>query len=200
MSFIFQQLEVEESIDQNKPIIRLFGVKQDGNSALIHIHNFQPYFYTPIPTNWNHDAHSHVFISSLNIAIKNDNQKYSDSITHVQTVAKQSIYGFRRHKSNFIRVFCSLPQIIPIAKRLLERGLDLGSIGYYSVEHTFESNLSYTLRFMIDCNVVGCNWIEIPQNCYKLRSDSDKVSSCHQELDVRYLLITQLYRYHLSRT
>ncbi|KAG4963236.1 hypothetical protein JHK82_039905 [Glycine max] len=32
---------------------------------------------------------------------------------------------------------------------------------------TYESNVLFALRFMIDCNIVGRNWIEIPVGKYK---------------------------------
>ena len=49
---------------------------------------------------------------------------------------------------------------------------------------TFESNLEYTLRFMIDTNVVGMNWIEVPAGKYKLRSKP--TSHCQIELEVQW--------------
>ncbi|XLT09012.1 hypothetical protein HN51_054805 [Arachis hypogaea] len=32
---------------------------------------------------------------------------------------------------------------------------------------TYESNVLFALRFMIDCNIAGGNWIEIPAGKYK---------------------------------
>ena len=49
---------------------------------------------------------------------------------------------------------------------------------------TFESNLEYTLRFMIDSDVVGMNWIEVPAGKYKLWSKPS--SHCQIELDVEW--------------
>lgn len=66
---------------------------------------------------------------------------------------------------------------------------------------TFESNIPYTLRFMIDtkvrptehsrlclilAQVVGMNWIEIPAGKYTLLKGKAKKSSCQIELLVRY--------------
>lgn len=65
---------------------------------------------------------------------------------------------------------------------------------------TFESNIAYVLRFMIDkkvCSristrlclfsqIVGMNWLEVKKGQYSLRHDKDKLSNCQIELDCSY--------------
>ncbi len=34
---------------------------------------------------------------------------------------------------------------------------------------TFESNVPFVLRFLIDCDISGSNWIELPRGAYTLR-------------------------------
>ncbi|CAG8457220.1 5856_t:CDS:10 [Paraglomus occultum] len=53
-------------------------------------------------------------------------------------------------------------------------------------EITFESNISYVLRFMIDCKVTGANWLELPPGTYKIRESSAKISTCQIEVETRY--------------
>jgi DNA polymerase delta subunit 1 len=46
----FQQIEIEEAVESGLgPTLRLFGVTQEGNSVLAHIHGFRPYFYVAAP-------------------------------------------------------------------------------------------------------------------------------------------------------
>lgn len=35
--------------NNNVPIVRLFGITNDGNSVCCHIHGFSPYFYVDAP-------------------------------------------------------------------------------------------------------------------------------------------------------
>ncbi|XLR35408.1 hypothetical protein S83_063308 [Arachis hypogaea] len=46
---------------------------------------------------------------------------------------------------------------------------------------TYESNVLFALRFMIDCNIAGGNWIEIPAGKYKKTARS--LSNCQLEFD-----------------
>ena len=39
---------------------------------------------------------------------------------------------------------------------------------------------------MVDTNVVGCNWIELPAGKYKGRNDSIKTSRCQLEVDIAW--------------
>ena len=54
---------------------------------------------------------------------------------------------------------------------------------FNGVVSTFESNIVYTLRFMIDTKVVGMNWIEVPAGNYTLVHA--KRSKCQVEISVR---------------
>ncbi|EFH55242.1 hypothetical protein ARALYDRAFT_901429 [Arabidopsis lyrata subsp. lyrata] len=44
----------------------------------------------------------------------------------------------------------------------------------------------FDLRFMIDCNIVGGNWIEVP--CGKYKKMSKPLSYCQLEFDCLYPL------------
>ncbi len=50
---------------------------------------------------------------------------------------------------------------------------------------TYESNIVFVLRFMIDTKVVGMNWIEVPAGKYKVTPPTKKRSSCQLELTFR---------------
>lgn len=127
-------------------MIRLFGTTPDSNSILAHIHSFTPYLYTPAPLGWQHERDVFQFKSALENAIRADGKR--GSILSIQTTNKSSIYGYRASPSPFLRVFVSSAPMVGVVRRLLERGISVGE-GSYSCEHTFESNIAYTLRFMV---------------------------------------------------
>ncbi|CAH8263729.1 unnamed protein product [Arabidopsis lyrata] len=53
----------------------------------------------------------------------------------------------------------------------------------------------FDLRFMIDCNIVGGNWIEVP--CGKYKKMSKPLSYCQLEFDCLYVVLGQAC-YHLG--
>jgi DNA polymerase elongation subunit (family B) len=69
--------------------------------------------------------------------------------------------------------------------RVFERGQCTYQQLFGAAVTTFESNIAYTLRFMIDTKVVGMNWIEVPAGNYSLVPA--KRSKCQIEISVRYV-------------
>jgi DNA polymerase delta subunit 1 len=67
-ALIFQQIEVDEYMDgiTGKPVVRLYGVTEQGNSVLCHVQNFLPYFYTPAPRDFN-ETHIEAFTNHLDV-------------------------------------------------------------------------------------------------------------------------------------
>ncbi|XP_022734015.1 DNA polymerase delta catalytic subunit-like isoform X2 [Durio zibethinus] len=66
---------------------------------------------------------------------------------------------------------------------ILDRGIQIEGLGMKSFM-TYESNVLFALRFMIDCNIVGGNWIEIPAGKYK--KTEKNLSYCQLEFDCLY--------------
>ena len=72
-----------------------------------------------------------------------------------------------------------------LTTRIFERGQCSYEDLFGAVVPTFESNIAYTLRFMIDTKVVGMNWIEVPAGNYTLVHA--KRSKCQIEISTRYV-------------
>jgi len=51
---------------------------------------------------------------------------------------------------------------------------------------TYESNVPYVLRYMIDQEVQGCNWLELPRSTYRVRQAGELTGRCSLEVDVVY--------------
>ena len=93
------------------------------------------------------------------------------------TQAQSFMYYQPRKASLFIKIVLSTPNLVAPCRALIEQGISLdwlgrGGGGYGGGQHwrstTYESNVLYTLRFMVDCGVVGGNWVEVPAGQYAL--------------------------------
>jgi DNA polymerase delta subunit 1 len=83
-----------------------------------------------------------------------------------------------------------LPKHVSAAARILEDGFRFGTRETLNYR-CFESNLEFPLRFMIETNVVGCNWIELPPSHYRRRIDGSEATSsprsrCQYEFDIAW--------------
>ncbi|TFK39414.1 DNA polymerase family B-domain-containing protein [Crucibulum laeve] len=183
-SIIFQQIdvEVEESVDYSTGLtsLRMFGVTDDGHSVLAHITDFQPYFYIGLPRGFTADDIDS-FRNYLN------NQLGEQLVRNIEIVNKRSLLGYRGDDwVPFLKLIITEPKSVPKVRGVFDRGECNFQNLFNDIVPTFESNIVFVLRFMIDTNVAGMNWIEVPAGKYKLLSGQSKRSHCQIEFRVRW--------------
>ncbi|RIA89336.1 DNA polymerase family B-domain-containing protein [Glomus cerebriforme] len=165
---IFQQFEIDDCVDpaSKEPIIRMFGITETGNSVLCYVTGFRPYFYIPAPIGFKENNIASLQ-KQIERAIHSDNG-LNKSIERIELTLKESIWGYHGNKKvHFLKIIFTI--------KYNDRQLR---------EMTFESNIHYVLRFMIDCKVTGANWIELPPKSYSLRTK--KTSTCQLEIDINH--------------
>ena len=175
----------------------MYGVTEDGHSVCCHVHGFSPYFYASVPSNFT-QSHCGELKGALNRAVladlKSNREQITEPILAIELVMKQNIYGYNGdNKIPFAKITVAIPRynlyftgrkfkrlsnikflmgrLIAPAKRLLEqKQARIPALGDHQ-HQLFESNMDFESRFMIDRDVVGCNWIQLKQGGYKLRTD-----------------------------
>lgn len=203
-SLVFQQFEIDYAVAPTPKdlslgttgwgaVIRCYGVTKEGNSVLCLIHGFLPYFYVKAPPGFSKE-HCNSFKAALNnevaLKAKPDNFSRNDKsdkqpILLVEIVQSQSIMGYSETQSDFIKITTRLPKSVPVARAVLEGGFRFSGFPVRCYP-TFESNIVFTLRYMIDAKMVGCGWIEIPPMKYTVKNGDDKISKCQIEVDVNF--------------
>ncbi|OWK15593.1 POLD1 [Cervus elaphus hippelaphus] len=196
---IFQQLEIDHYVAPARPlpgapppsqgsvpILRAFGVTDEGVSVCCHIHGFAPYFYTPAPPGFGPE-HLSELQRELSAAISRDQRGGKEltgpAVLAVELCSRESMFGYHGHgPSPFLRITLALPRLMAPARRLLEQGIRLAGLGTPSFA-PYEANVDFEIRFMVDTDIVGCNWLELPPGKYILRPEG-KATLCQLEVDV----------------
>lgn len=176
------------------PVVRMFGVTMEGHSICAHVHGFAPYLYIPAPAGGMKDGDAEAFRTSLNSAVladmRSNKDQVSTAVLAVDVVSRENIYGYHgNRKIPFLKITMALPKLIAPAKRLLETGA-IGTPSHAAQAYqTFESNIDFEVRFMVDTETVGCCWVELLGGKYQLRKpsgDFPALSACQYEIDVAY--------------
>ncbi|KAB1274909.1 DNA polymerase delta catalytic subunit [Camelus dromedarius] len=196
---IFQQLEIDHYVGPARPlpwgpppsqgsvpVLRAFGVTDEGISVCCHIHGFAPYFYTPAPPGFGPE-HLSDLQRELNGAISRDQRGGKEltgpAVLAVELCTRESMFGYHGHgPSPFLRIILALPRLVAPARRLLEQGIRVAGLGTPSFA-PYEANVDFEIRFMVDTDIVGCNWLELPARKYVLRPEG-KATLCQLEADV----------------
>ncbi|KAK4189634.1 putative DNA polymerase delta catalytic subunit [Podospora australis] len=181
-SLCFQAIEAEEgTIDGGQPAVKLFGVTDHGNSALLHVRDFKHYLYVAAPVSFTaKDAPN--FQKYLEVQLA----QHGQVIHSVSLTMKENIYGFQGNVANpYLRITVTDPKHINKVRTLIERG-DANWKGMWKHDGsimTYDS-IQYLLRFMVDRGVAGMSWVEAPANTYSLVRN--RQSNCQIEAEISY--------------
>jgi DNA polymerase delta subunit 1 len=174
------------------PIIRMWGVTSEGVSVQCNVHGFCPYLYVRAPLNFR-ESDCEEFRELLNSAVEESIINYRDRapcyVLKVSIHQKESIRGFSPIRTPFLQIIVTLPNHIPILRKILETGFSFPDGATPMVYGTYESNLPFILRFMIDIEMGGGFWLNLVAGTYTLTRAS---SACQIEVDVSYLSVISL--------
>ncbi|KAM7523503.1 hypothetical protein LguiA_013405 [Lonicera macranthoides] len=179
-NIVFQQLEIDYVIGESHKelmpnssgraaIIRIFGVTSEGHSICCHVHGFEPYFYISCPPGMGPDDISrfHQILEGKMRESNRNNSMVPKFVRRIEMVQKRSIMYYQQQSSQpFLKIIVALPTLVSSCRGILDRGIQIDGLGTKSFM-TYESNVLFALRFMIDCNIVGGNWLEVPAGKYK---------------------------------
>ncbi|GAV61568.1 DNA_pol_B domain-containing protein/DNA_pol_B_exo1 domain-containing protein/zf-C4pol domain-containing protein [Cephalotus follicularis] len=192
-SVFFQQLEIDYVIGESHKellptssgpaaIIRIFGVTKEGHSVCCKVHGFEPYFYISCPLGMGLDDISRFHqILEGRMREVNRNSKVPKHVRRIEMVHRRNIMYYQQQTSHpFLKIVVALPTMVTSCRGILDRGIQIDGFGMKSFM-TYESNVLFALRFMIDCNIVGGNWIEVPAGKYK--KTAKNLSYCQLEVD-----------------
>ncbi|XP_024377945.1 DNA polymerase delta catalytic subunit isoform X3 [Physcomitrium patens] len=163
----------------------MFGVTQEGNSVCCNVHGFEPYFYISCVDGIGPDDVPKLR-STLETRMReaNRNSKSQTFVTKIEVVQKRSVMYYQVQKArSFLKIFVGLPTMVAGCRGILEKGINIDGIGQRCFL-TYESNVLFALRFMIDCDIAGGNWVELPVGAYQ--KSSRQLSYCQLELDIHY--------------
>mmetsp|Transcript_5646 Transcript_5646/g.21260 ORF Transcript_5646/g.21260 Transcript_5646/m.21260 type:complete len:1105 (-) Transcript_5646:57-3371(-) len=200
-SLFFQQIEADYTTMNRKegypdanvphvPVVRCYGVTESGHSVMCYIRGYIPYFYIEMPANFN-PTMCNDFKTLLNRRMNDNSSKpLADGMEWVVQVSieqKMSIMYYQfEQKKNFLRISTGQPFYVPRLRKLFEMGIGIPGIrnGVPQQYMTYESNVLFVLRTMIDSEIVGGSWIELPAGKYNIVPRKDTTSHCQIEVEV----------------
>jgi DNA polymerase delta subunit 1 len=179
------------------PVLRLYGVTQAGHSVMTNVHGFAPYFYVLAPQQLQAHECSVVMRAAEELMQKSAGQqnKAPRYVLAVELIEAQSILGFSDAKSKFLKLSVALPQHVATLRNKLESAAMVLPPPYGQRSYqTFEADIPFALRFMIDRKIQGASWVELPPGAYSVRPERvggvralfQKSSYCQYECDIAW--------------
>ena len=123
--------------EEGMPVIRLFGKTSEGKTIVLFDSSFRPYFY--VEPKGDADALRRLFLSGI-----------GGIIPEKVEIVEKNLYG--RH-IKALKVVLKDPTTIPKFKEMVE--------GFEGVKRTFEYNIAFYKRYLIDRGLIPLNWFSV---------------------------------------
>eukprot|EP00760_Papus_ankaliazontas_P000551 PhM_4_TR10095/c0_g1_i1/m.19641/K02327/POLD1; DNA polymerase delta subunit 1 len=164
------------------PVIRLYGCTAQGQSVLWNVYNFEPYLWVEAPPGWC-SAFCEPFRVNLNHLMA-PNTRSQETVVAVEEHQRESLlYYSLTGKRTFLKIIVQMPGFVPKVRSVVENGLTCPKM--WEGMHrflTYESNVLFPLRFLVDKDIGGSNWVVLPKGTFC--ATERKTSTCQIEIDV----------------
>ncbi|CAD8055365.1 unnamed protein product [Paramecium sonneborni] len=152
-------LDCDYKLNTNQ--IRLFGLTDQQQSLEIRITDYFPYFYIPLPSKlFTEDGDIEYFLFQFNNHLyKHGITNEMEPIRQINIIESEIIRNYKGQnylKEPFLKLsFLNVNSMKKVAS-YIEKGFNLN--GYQFSKQTYESKITYPLKFMIDQNLRGMGW------------------------------------------
>jgi len=181
----FQLLDADECVKDGEagslpyplPLIRLFGCTREGQSLLVLVRDFLPYFYFPVSASFG-DQDLASFLEHCKLKV------LDATVIRAEVVKRTPLMYYRPDAGDkysfFLRITVALPRQIGILSKYLtsgKMGEVFGRDKYYDTQ-AYEANLNFTPRFMVDMEMAGGGWVTLQAGKYTPLTSTTLSSRC----------------------
>lgn len=187
--FIFQHVDTTQGMYKDPrggatvPSIHLWGCTLEGHSVAVITRTFKPYFYARI-TNPVDAKHVRERLEVLLNPYRKEGEG-GNKILFMEPVRKISLCGWNEGRDPDPMYKITMADCMSINKA--RKALDYGN--RFVVPHdrpiqTFEANVQFELRYMVDHKMSGCQWINLKHGTFSPIHGSRRVTNADYEFHV----------------
>jgi len=156
-------------VSNEKFLVKVFGVTDDGHTVSASITGFPPYFFIKVP----HKITS-MFSTHLKTYLVSQLPYYAKStVKSIKIMPMKDFWGFQNGKKwSFVRITFTNLKGMRAAIKLFERPVHLKEVTKNPVKYVlYESNIEPFLRLIHARDLQPTGWIKIPAGYYQINDD-----------------------------
>ena len=116
---------------------------------------------------------------------KNSNSSLRNAILKIELVEKYPLRGgYQATKQKFLKLYFQHPKFLNFFRGVIEHDNILFGKKDCLSKVTYESDIPYAQRFMIDNKICGMSWVRIQADNWTPRQPNKKMTHCQIEFDV----------------
>jgi DNA polymerase delta subunit 1 len=161
----FMHTDTTYGIVDNQLEVRLWAITQQGHSCLVRVRGFTPYFYVDVNTKYEADDLRMRLEGYLQTKYNGNKRATTPGylekfVVDIEMVHGRSLCGY--HKGAELRpmykFYMARPSHVATARNCFEYVNQAVCSRKYA---TYEGNVPYELRYMIDAKINGCEWLRL---------------------------------------
>ncbi len=128
----FQILDADYTYSENKPVVRLYGRDDSGNSVCCMVPGFEPYFYAKAGP-------------EMAAVLQ---EKFKEHIKKIEPVLLFEPVGYFKNKTSMLKIILFDPKSVPIIRDEVRN----------MVDEVYETDILFRNRYMVDKGLGGMSW------------------------------------------
>jgi DNA polymerase delta subunit 1 len=178
--FVFQHVDTTQGLDKLRGTssIHIWGCTPQGHSVAVIDDSFKPYFYAKIQN----EADAQHVKERLTALLSSLNRKGDCRVEKIEMVKKLSVCGWSedRPPETMYKITLSNCSGVNRARKALDYANRSVVPNNYPIP-TYEANVQFELRYMVDHNMGGCQWIKLRKGSFKRVFESHKKTNADYE-------------------
>jgi DNA polymerase delta subunit 1 len=180
--FIFQHTETTYRIDTTLqvPEVLVWGVTEQGNSVCCRVNWFQPYFFAAVANTQEMHEIKRKLDAKFRADERNPRNRLQQYVVGFEPIRARNLCGFHCNEplQLMYKITMAYPSHVAKARMCLEKRDEAVTS---RVIKTYEANIPFELRFMVDQKINGCEWVRLKGGRFTEVSATDKISTCQFE-------------------
>ncbi len=131
----FQILDADYTYSDGKPVVRLYGRDESGNSVCCSIPGFEPYFYAKA------EPRAAAILQ----------EKFREHVKRVETVMRYEPVGYFKNPASMLKIILYDPKGVPVIRDEIKK----------MVDEIYESDILFRNRYLIDNGLGGMGWANV---------------------------------------
>ena len=179
----------------SRTILRIFGSTEAGAAVTAYVHGFYPYFYARLELTTLEATMTAPARALIEKAIWERLEAATDNevkIHMIKLVRRTGIYRYQKYPSWFVKIELFIPGDTPKLRGLIENKAVLLHKETGLIHRTYESNVEFVVRFMVDMNIPGCGWTGLPARKWVRRptqlSEASNIDTLEVDIDSKHLV------------
>jgi len=141
----FQILDADYTYGNGKPVVRLYGRDESGNSICCSVPDFEPYFYAKAEP-------------EMSVILQ---EKFKEHIKRIEHVLRFEPVGYFKNPVNMLKITLFDPKGVPVIRDEVRS----------MVEEVYETDILFRNRYMVDSGLGGMGWAKAETAAEPINSD-----------------------------